>query len=62
MVKPDNIPTPLSTREPKDFIAVMGSKAPSKFTDPCAHAAQASMKCLEKNSYDRSKCSEAFEN
>ncbi|KDN43918.1 hypothetical protein K437DRAFT_225307 [Tilletiaria anomala UBC 951] len=53
---------PISTREPRDFVAVMSGKAPSKFTDPCAHAAKASMKCLEDNSYDRSKCTEMFEN
>lgn len=40
----------------------MGSKTPSKYTDPCKKAASLSMKCLEDNSYDRSKCAEAFNN
>lgn len=47
--------------KPKDWISVMPGKAPSKFSDPCAHAAKASMKCMESNSYDRGKCTEAFE-
>ncbi|PWN18820.1 hypothetical protein BCV69DRAFT_314381 [Microstroma glucosiphilum] len=47
--------------KPKDWISVMPGKAPSKFSDPCAHAAKASMKCMENNSYDRGKCTEAFE-
>ncbi|PWZ00035.1 hypothetical protein BCV70DRAFT_200207 [Testicularia cyperi] len=46
--------------KPKDFIKVMGGKTPSKFTDPCAHAAKLSMKCLDDNAYDRSKCGDVF--
>lgn len=38
----------------------MGGKAPSKFTDPCAKAAKMSMKCLDDNAYDRSKCGALF--
>lgn len=36
------------------------TKAPSKFYDPCGPASQASMKCLDRNNYDKSKCQEAF--
>lgn len=38
----------------------MSHKTPSKFTDPCAHAAKLSMKCLDDNAYDRSKCGDVF--
>ncbi len=57
----DAVPDPSSTREPKDHIAVFSKKGASKYVDPCSHAAQASMKCLEKNSYNREKCSQVFE-
>ena len=61
-------PSPSSTQrgvrddpsKPEDFVAVMSNKTPSKFTDPCAHAAKLSMKCLDDHAYDRSKCSEVF--
>jgi len=32
----------------------------TKFTDPCSGAAKASMECLNRNSYDKEKCSEFF--
>ncbi|CAD7060925.1 unnamed protein product, partial [Tilletia caries] len=50
------------TTQPRDHLEVMGGKVPSKFADPCAHAAKASMACLERHSYDRTKCAEAFQN
>ncbi|EPQ26662.1 uncharacterized protein PFL1_05642 [Pseudozyma flocculosa PF-1] len=46
--------------KPEDFVKVMGGKTPSKFTDPCAKAAKQSMKCLDDNNYDRTKCGEVF--
>ncbi|GAK66267.1 cytochrome c oxidase-assembly factor cox23 [Moesziomyces antarcticus] len=46
--------------QPRDFVQVMSHKTPSKYTDPCAHAAKLSMKCLDDNAYDRSKCADAF--
>ncbi|PWN50708.1 hypothetical protein IE53DRAFT_315251 [Violaceomyces palustris] len=52
----------LNGSKPEDFIKVMGGKQPSKFTDPCAKASKLSMKCLEENSYDRTKCAQAFNN
>lgn len=48
--------------QPEDFVKVMGGKTPSKYTDPCQKAAKLSMRCLEDNHYDRSKCTEAFTN
>lgn len=50
---------PLGTR-PDDKL--LDGKTPSKFTDPCKKAATLSMKCLEENSYDRTKCAYAFNN
>ncbi|PWN97844.1 hypothetical protein FA09DRAFT_338822 [Tilletiopsis washingtonensis] len=49
-------------RTPEDFVKVMGGKTASKYTDPCAKASKLSMKCLEDNAYDRTKCTEAFNN
>jgi cytochrome c oxidase assembly protein subunit 23 len=36
------------------------TKGASKYYDPCGVASQASMRCLDRNNYDRSKCKEAF--
>lgn len=52
--------SPNDPSQPQDFISVMSHKTPSKFTDPCAHAAKLSMKCLDDHAYDRSKCGEVF--
>lgn len=49
-------------RKPEDFVEVMDGKMASKYTDPCARASQLSMQCLDKNSYDRTKCTEEFIN
>ncbi|KAK0570127.1 hypothetical protein OC861_000269 [Tilletia horrida] len=46
---------PSDTTQPRDHLEVMGGKVASKFADPCAHAAKASMACLESHSYDRQK-------
>lgn len=34
---------------PRDWVPLMSGKIVTKYTDPCAHAAKASMKCLEDN-------------
>ncbi|CAO1616980.1 unnamed protein product [Parajaminaea phylloscopi] len=47
--------------KPRDWVPLMSGKTASKYADPCAHAAKASMKCLEDNQYDRTKCTKAFE-
>jgi cytochrome c oxidase assembly protein subunit 23 len=36
------------------------TKGASKFYDPCGPASEASMKCLDRNNYDKSKCQAAF--
>ncbi|CAO1627083.1 unnamed protein product [Jaminaea pallidilutea] len=53
--------TAADNAQPRDWIEVLPGKTVSKYADPCAHAAKASMKCLETNQYDRSKCTQAFE-
>ncbi|KAE8209943.1 hypothetical protein CF319_g4811 [Tilletia indica] len=60
--KSDDAASSSDTTQPRDHLEVMGGKVPSKFADPCAHAAKASMACLEKYSFDRTKCAEAFQN
>jgi cytochrome c oxidase assembly protein subunit 23 len=36
------------------------SKGASKYYDPCGVASENSMKCLDQNNFDKSKCREAF--
>ncbi|KAJ2809450.1 hypothetical protein H4R20_000070 [Coemansia guatemalensis] len=36
-------------------------KRPSRFMDPCAIEAKASMKCLDENNYDKSTCDSYFD-
>ena len=47
-----------TTQTEKNIFRTKGS---SKFYDPCGPASQASMKCLDKNNYDKSQCQEAFD-
>jgi cytochrome c oxidase assembly protein subunit 23 len=66
--KPDDLPFPRpavsydypdpTTQTEKNAFRTKGA---SKFYDPCGPASQASMKCLDRNNYDRSKCQEAFD-
>jgi hypothetical protein len=37
------------------------TKGASKYYDPCGPASKASMRCLDRNNYDRSKCQAAFD-
>jgi hypothetical protein len=37
------------------------TKLPSQFYDPCSEASANSMKCLDQNNYEKSKCREAFD-
>src|SRR5271163_2204371 len=46
-----------TTQTQKDAFRTKGA---SKFYDPCATATAKSMKCLEQNNYDKSKCLAAF--
>ncbi|KAF8603839.1 hypothetical protein BDV93DRAFT_492995 [Ceratobasidium sp. AG-I] len=41
--------------------AFQGRQTVSKFIDPCEGASKASYACLNKNNFDRDKCSEYFE-
>lgn len=41
--------TAADNAQPRDWIEVLPGKTVSKYADPCAHAAKASMKCLETN-------------
>jgi cytochrome c oxidase assembly protein subunit 23 len=36
------------------------SKQPSQFFDPCAEASKMSLKCMERNNFDRDQCMEYF--
>ena len=35
-------------------------KIPSQFVDPCERAAKASITCLDRNNYDKSRCVKEF--
>lgn len=50
---PDN---PTDKSHKKAFKA----KEPSQFYDPCAEASRMSLKCMERNNFDRDKCMEYF--
>uniref|UniRef100_A0A060T0E5 Cytochrome c oxidase-assembly factor COX23, mitochondrial n=1 Tax=Blastobotrys adeninivorans TaxID=409370 RepID=A0A060T0E5_BLAAD len=39
---------------------VFRSKEPSQFYDPCAEASKMSLKCMERNDFDRNQCMEYF--
>lgn len=51
----DNV-TPLNYRE-----QFQGRHVSSKFIDPCAAAAKASMDCLNRHDYDRESCLDYFQ-
>lgn len=38
------------------IYVILGRSAHSKFSDPCDKAREESMKCLDKNAYNRAKC------
>jgi cytochrome c oxidase assembly protein subunit 23 len=48
--------------DPKDdaHAEAFKLKEPTEFYDPCAIASEMSLKCLQRNDYDRSKCMEYF--
>ncbi|KAI8378612.1 hypothetical protein BD560DRAFT_325083 [Blakeslea trispora] len=45
---------------PEDFNEKFKSKETTKYMNPCALEEKASMKCLDKNNYDKSACSYYF--
>ncbi|BGP47805.1 Mitochondrial copper homeostasis protein [Rhodotorula kratochvilovae] len=58
-------PTPLSApagAKPFDYNETLRSRGGhTKFADPCSLAREESMKCLDRNAYDRSKCTDFFQ-
>ncbi|KIJ55701.1 hypothetical protein M422DRAFT_220500 [Sphaerobolus stellatus SS14] len=56
----DDIPAPENSKPQNYREKFQGRSIPSKFADPCDHAAKASMDCLNRNDYDRDKCTEFF--
>ncbi|AAS50901.2 ABR130Wp [Eremothecium gossypii ATCC 10895] len=51
---PDNPESPLARYR-------FAAKGPSQYFDPCQESANMSMKCLERNNYDRDLCREYFD-
>ncbi|ORY87591.1 hypothetical protein BCR37DRAFT_390135 [Protomyces lactucae-debilis] len=43
-----------------DIKKTFKSKSTSKYFDPCEESSRASLKCLDKNAYDREACSDFF--
>ncbi|GAA5966669.1 hypothetical protein JCM3765_007268 [Sporobolomyces pararoseus] len=57
----DPADTPTGARPTSYDDAFRGREAHSKFADPCAQAREESMKCLDRHSYDKPKCTEFFQ-
>ncbi|PCH44230.1 hypothetical protein WOLCODRAFT_123241 [Wolfiporia cocos MD-104 SS10] len=55
------LPDPQDNAKPENYLNKFKGKAVSKFEDPCAAAAKASMECLNRNDYDRAKCTDFFQ-
>lgn len=49
----------LSARMP-DASEALSDAMPSKYTDPCKQAAMQSMRCLDRNGHDKTKCHDEF--
>ncbi|GAA5849471.1 hypothetical protein JCM8547_000464 [Rhodosporidiobolus lusitaniae] len=48
--------------KPGDYDQILRSRERhTKFADPCAVAREESMRCLDKNAYDKAKCTEFFQ-
>ncbi|KAF8519001.1 hypothetical protein BU17DRAFT_66163 [Hysterangium stoloniferum] len=46
---------------PQDYRETFqGRQSVTKWADPCDHASKASLECLNRNDYDRDKCTEFF--
>ncbi|KAH7914843.1 hypothetical protein BJ138DRAFT_999192 [Hygrophoropsis aurantiaca] len=55
-------PSPQDNIKPQDYHKQFSARETySKHTDPCEDAAKASMKCMDRNSYDREKCMDFFQ-
>ncbi|KAF8587849.1 hypothetical protein K439DRAFT_1407045 [Ramaria rubella] len=54
-------PTPQDNSTPQNYREkFQGREVVTKWADPCDHASKASMDCLNRNDYDRDKCTEFF--
>ncbi|KAI6154311.1 hypothetical protein EDD17DRAFT_1738299, partial [Pisolithus thermaeus] len=48
--------------KPKDYHSKFTARTTySKHTDPCEDAAKASLKCMDRNQYDKDKCQDFFQ-
>ncbi|KAJ7281797.1 hypothetical protein C8J57DRAFT_1298567 [Mycena rebaudengoi] len=57
----DDLPHPHENVEPLDYREQFQGRESSKFIDPCEAASKASLKCMDKNNYDRSECMDYFQ-
>ncbi|KIP09997.1 hypothetical protein PHLGIDRAFT_115813 [Phlebiopsis gigantea 11061_1 CR5-6] len=57
----DELPNPLDNVTPKPYKEVFKNRPETKFVDPCADASKASMACLNKNNFDKEKCTAYFQ-
>lgn len=58
----DQLPPPEANVKPKDYHAKFSARTSySKHTDPCEDAAKASLKCMDRNQYDKGKCEDFFQ-
>jgi len=56
------LPLPVDNVQPEDYHKKFSKRETyTKHTDPCEGAAKASMKCMDKNNYDRDKCLDFFQ-
>lgn len=46
--------------DPDEIAETFGKKAPSKYYDPCKEAGKASLRCMERNNQDCTKCQYFF--
>ncbi|KAH7917487.1 hypothetical protein BV22DRAFT_1026264 [Leucogyrophana mollusca] len=55
-------PSAQDNAKPRDYHEQFsGREVYTKHTDPCEDAAKASMKCMDRNAYDREKCMDFFQ-
>ncbi|KAM0787599.1 hypothetical protein ACM66B_003667 [Microbotryomycetes sp. NB124-2] len=61
MATPTVNPQPTGQKPAPYSDKFTGRSAHSEFADPCETARQESMKCLDRNSYNKSKCVDFFQ-
>ncbi|KAI6117434.1 cysteine alpha-hairpin motif superfamily [Pisolithus croceorrhizus] len=58
----DRLSPPDVNAKPKDYHSKFTARTTySKHTDPCEDAAKASLKCMDRNQYDKDKCQDFFQ-